>query len=169
MVCSTIKWDFEKHPSDGRTASKNRRIQMSMTKSQLERIFREFPWLWGLKQEWHHEHDIIEINVADPASFDTNVRINPYRVWLYENGKTSNDKWYGKDRHVLEESPGGWTEQLGSMVRFKANPEGLQYVAVTKPINKERNLHVRIFRPPRGKTWAELLDRYDTRDVKYRK
>lgn len=143
-----------------------------MTKSQLDSIFEQFPWIWGIKQSWHHEKDLIEINPADAKRFDVEYGDNPPRIWLFGSGvrAAEDQRWIKPDLYSLVEAKSfrSSLRSLGEIVLHWATTyfaQGLMHVAISSPLEDEGALHVRIFRLPKTHLFWDFLQRYDTSAV----
>jgi hypothetical protein len=60
-----------------------------MTTKQLQRLWREFPWLWGICRDWNYSNqvrvrDADEVNIWDlPYVYDRNSQRQLYDIWVY--------------------------------------------------------------------------------------
>jgi hypothetical protein len=140
-----------------------------MHKSHFARCISDFPLLWGIKQDWHYEEDVIEIHIASLEIFDQDIRVCPWDLWVYGCAvRTSpEDRWIKENRYTLKKAAVvGSLHQLGSIALNAATTwlgKGLEHVALSRPIeDKPGALHAQIFRIPRGTTtfWDFLQD-YD--------
>ena len=132
-----------------------------MTKKQMDRCLREFPWLWAIKPLWSPTEDEIEVHVADDKSFDAELELGQ-RAWVY----TTPDKGPYSGCQIIKPALGGWDARVGSHMLFADSnwgSEGLKQVAISNITTEETGIHVQVFRAPKDRTLWELLQRYNPR------
>jgi hypothetical protein len=137
-----------------------------MTKSQFDRLFREYPWLWALKQSWHHDEDIIEGRTATVETFNQDA--SRLQIYVYGCGVRTDDeqRWIREGRQALQKAiviPGA-DKQLGAVVYNTAHTNfgpGLEHVVLVEPIPDTRNgLRVQVFRAPGATSFWGWLHRH---------
>jgi len=75
-----------------------------MEKNAMVRLLREFPWLWAIESQWHHDH-VIKVQYA-PNDF-LNIMFAPWRHWRYLHLDV---KFAYKNRFEVPSSPLKWPE-----------------------------------------------------------
>lgn len=135
-----------------------------MTQSQFDRMFSEYRWLWGLKQSWHPDEDIIQGHTATVETFNQDA--SRLRVYVYGRGVKTNleQRWIREGLLTLQQATVGQTNQLGSIVFNTAETwfgPGLLHVALVTSIPEARNgLHVQVFRAPGATNFWDWLHKY---------
>ena len=126
-----------------------------MKQKQLNRLFKEFPWLWAIDKSWYHETVNIEVCNATSENFYPKMFLplsKDEEYWL---------KWtYNEDVHGIDQvESGGWDCLADEIIYALSSGPNIEYVIHVEEINDKSLLisKITIYRPPKSKRFKDYL------------